>query len=41
VLVEEVIAALRGRFDVTVEEVVVRREDIAFNVPRVLSTAAV
>jgi 4-hydroxy-3-methylbut-2-enyl diphosphate reductase len=37
VLVEEVIAALRERFDLAVEEVVVRREDIAFNVPRVLA----
>jgi 4-hydroxy-3-methylbut-2-enyl diphosphate reductase len=37
VLVEEVIAALRERFALDVEEVVVTREDIAFNVPRVLA----
>jgi len=37
VLVEEVIAALRERFTLDVEEVVVTREDIAFNVPRVLA----
>ncbi len=38
VLVEEVIAALRERFALDVEEVVVTREDIAFNVPRALAT---
>ncbi len=38
VLVDEVIAALRGRFDVTVEEVVVSREDVTFNVPRALAS---
>jgi 4-hydroxy-3-methylbut-2-enyl diphosphate reductase len=37
VLVEEVIAALREGFALDVEEVVVRREDIAFNLPRVLA----
>jgi 4-hydroxy-3-methylbut-2-enyl diphosphate reductase len=37
VLVEEVIAALREHFALDVEEVVVTREDIAFNVPRVLA----
>jgi 4-hydroxy-3-methylbut-2-enyl diphosphate reductase len=37
VLVEEVIAALRERFSLDVQEVVVRREDIAFNLPRVLA----
>jgi 4-hydroxy-3-methylbut-2-enyl diphosphate reductase len=37
VLVEEVIAALRERFTLDVQEVVVRREDIAFNLPRVLA----
>jgi 4-hydroxy-3-methylbut-2-enyl diphosphate reductase len=37
VLVEEVIAALRERFTLDVEEVVVTREDIAFNVPRILA----
>ncbi len=35
-LVEEVIAALRTRFDVTVEDVVTAVENIAFNVPREL-----
>ncbi len=35
-LVEEVIAALRTRFDVTVEDVVTAVESIAFNVPREL-----
>jgi 4-hydroxy-3-methylbut-2-en-1-yl diphosphate reductase len=37
-LVEEVIAALRERFDVAVEEISVTREDIAFNVPRALAS---
>jgi 4-hydroxy-3-methylbut-2-enyl diphosphate reductase len=37
VLVEEVIAALRRHFTLDVEEVAVRREDIAFNLPRVLA----
>ena len=37
VLVDEVIAALRARFDVSIEETTVTREDIAFNVPRALA----
>lgn len=37
VLVEEVIAALRARFDVTVEEVVTKEENVVFNVPKVLA----
>ncbi len=37
-LVEEVIAALRERYDVAVEEISVTREDIAFNVPRALAS---
>lgn len=36
VLVEEVIEALRNRFDVTVEEVRVAEENIAFNLPMIL-----
>jgi len=36
VLVEEVIAALRQRFTLAMEELTVRREDIAFNLPRAL-----
>jgi 4-hydroxy-3-methylbut-2-enyl diphosphate reductase len=37
VLMDEVIAAFRERYDVTVEEVSVTREDIVFNLPRVLA----
>jgi 4-hydroxy-3-methylbut-2-enyl diphosphate reductase len=37
VLVDEVIAALRERYDVTVEEVVTKKENVAFNVPRSLA----
>jgi 4-hydroxy-3-methylbut-2-enyl diphosphate reductase len=37
VLVDEVITALRERFDVTVEEVVTKEENVVFNVPRVLA----
>jgi 4-hydroxy-3-methylbut-2-enyl diphosphate reductase len=39
VLVEEVIDACRGRFDVTVEEAVTAREDVVFHLPRVLRSA--
>jgi 4-hydroxy-3-methylbut-2-en-1-yl diphosphate reductase len=39
VLVDEMIAAFRSRFDVTIEEVVTRQERVAFNVPRVLREA--
>ena len=38
-LVEEIVAALRSRFDVTVEDVVTTEERIAFNVPRELREA--
>jgi 4-hydroxy-3-methylbut-2-enyl diphosphate reductase len=38
VLVDEVIAALRERFTLCVEETTVTREDIAFNVPRALAS---
>ncbi len=37
VLVEEVIAAMRERYDVTVEEVVTATEDVVFKLPRVLA----
>lgn len=37
ILVEEVINACRGRFDVTVEEVSIREENVVFKLPRVLS----
>jgi 4-hydroxy-3-methylbut-2-enyl diphosphate reductase len=38
-LVEQVIEACRQRFDVTVEEVAVTREDVQFKLPRALSAA--
>jgi 4-hydroxy-3-methylbut-2-en-1-yl diphosphate reductase len=37
-LVDEVIEALRARFDLAIEEATVTREDIAFNVPRALAS---
>ena len=37
VLVNEVIAAFRARYDVTVEEAVVTREDVEFQLPRALA----
>ncbi len=37
VLVDEVIAALRERFTVTVEEVVTKQENVVFNVPKILA----
>ena len=40
VLVQEIIDAFRDRFDVTLEEVEVTREEIAFNVPRQLRDVA-
>ncbi len=39
VLIEEVINAFRGRFDLTVEEVIVTREDVEFKLPRALAGA--
>lgn len=39
VLVEEVISALRGKYQVTVEEVAITREDVTFNIPRLLRDA--
>ena len=38
ILMEEVVAAFRARFDVTLEEAAVTREDVAFNVPRALAS---
>jgi 4-hydroxy-3-methylbut-2-enyl diphosphate reductase len=35
-LVEEVVEACRDRFDVAIEEIVVTREDVRFNLPRAL-----
>jgi 4-hydroxy-3-methylbut-2-enyl diphosphate reductase len=40
VLVDEVIAALRERFDMTLEEVTVSRESVQFKLPRALSGEA-
>jgi 4-hydroxy-3-methylbut-2-enyl diphosphate reductase len=40
VLVDEVIAAARAYFDVTVEEVAITREDVEFKIPRVLKDVA-
>ncbi len=40
ILVEEVIDALRQRYDVTVEPVAVTSEDVYFKLPRVLSEPA-
>lgn len=39
VLVDEVIAEARQRFDVTVEEVVLRKENVIFKIPGVLNAA--
>jgi 4-hydroxy-3-methylbut-2-enyl diphosphate reductase len=36
VLVDEMITALRRGFDITIEEVVIKQERVAFNVPRAL-----
>ena len=41
VLVEEVIAACRARFDVTIEEITVIAENVQFKLPRVLTPAPV
>jgi 4-hydroxy-3-methylbut-2-enyl diphosphate reductase len=37
-LVEEVVAALRARYDLKIDEIAVTREDVTFNVPRVLAS---
>ena len=39
VLVDEVIRACRGHFDVSVEEVEIAREDVVFKLPKVLAQA--
>lgn len=39
VLIDEVIEAVRARFDVTVEEVVTTQENVVFNIPRILREA--
>ncbi|HSK41838.1 MAG TPA: 4-hydroxy-3-methylbut-2-enyl diphosphate reductase, partial [Arenibaculum sp.] len=36
VLVREVLAAARERFEVTIEEITIGREDVVFKLPRVL-----
>jgi 4-hydroxy-3-methylbut-2-enyl diphosphate reductase len=37
ILMDEVIAAFRARFDVKIEEITVTREDVVFNLPRALA----
>ena len=37
-LVEDVVEALRTRYDLKIEEISVTREDVTFNVPRVLAS---
>jgi 4-hydroxy-3-methylbut-2-enyl diphosphate reductase len=37
-LVEDVVDALRARYDIQIEEISVTREDVTFNVPRVLAS---
>lgn len=39
VLIDEVIAAAKERFAVTVEEVSITRENVVFNIPRILRDA--
>ena len=41
ILVEEVVAECRRRFDVTIQEITVTREDVQFKLPRVLAEASV
>jgi 4-hydroxy-3-methylbut-2-enyl diphosphate reductase len=36
ILVQETLAAARERYNVTIEEVVTAREDVHFNLPRIL-----
>ena len=40
VLVDEVIAAFRDRYDVTIEKIVTAEENVSFKVPRVLRVDA-
>lgn len=39
ILIENVIAALRKKYDVTVEEIVLTKENVVFNIPRILREA--
>ena len=39
ILIQGVIQALHGRYDVTVEEVAIKKEDVVFNIPRILREA--
>lgn len=39
VLIDEVIAALKERFDVTLEEIAITQENVVFNIPRILRDA--
>ncbi len=39
ILIDEVISAARERFDITVEEIAITRENVVFNIPRVLRDA--
>jgi 4-hydroxy-3-methylbut-2-enyl diphosphate reductase len=40
ILIQEVLQGARDRFDVTIEEVTLTREDVVFKLPRVLTTTA-
>ncbi len=40
-MVEEVVAECRRRFDITIQEITVTREDVQFKLPRVLAEASV
>jgi len=37
ILVEELVSACRNRYEVTIEDVTVAREDVRFNLPRTLT----
>ncbi len=39
ILIENVITALRGRYNVTLEEIVLAKENVVFNIPRLLREA--
>lgn len=41
ILIDEVIAAAKERFDVTLEEVAITQENVVFNIPRILREAEV
>ena len=40
ILIQEVLQGARDRFDVTIEEVTLTREDVVFKLPRVLTATA-